>query len=296
MRALPKIAAAGIVLGLSLPAHATAPCGRYDAIAPIPRNPAAETHPEEYFQAGFMITSRQRLDRLPSGRYVYLVDDRGHLMVSAAVPNLKARDHFVVSHRSLYNSLRARLEPADSLRIRAAGEFYVTGSGAVRQINNKSKTYPSDLAHLNHGVDRLREAGLPVDQGTRIVDFNDAVLRRKIPGSHAAAVEEAQAQLQMDADPKLREVLRRFTVLQEKLAKILPQNTHGEIDLTRLSEWVGDHPGPEFSRLTAWQILSIAESESPALSLWQAHQSNIKLERVLKDLEDLARELGPRRR
>lgn len=112
----------------------------------------------------------ENLAELNDGAHVYLITTKGRVISSPRVPSLTADPdgEIFATHRALLEKLKERDPGAEIL---AAGEFHVM-NGRIAQLNNRAGTFHGGPVQLHLAEQRLRERGLPIEEGTQRVDHS----------------------------------------------------------------------------------------------------------------------------
>lgn len=153
---------------------------------------------------------------LPDQTYAYVVDAAGNIAMMPRVvdpgikvlPSVDAIDAtFIGSHlgliRILENSPSAQAI-AGTGKIVSAGEFVVR-NGRVLAVSNGSGTLYPKPAHLEYGLQKLKSAGLRVDERTQILDFSSQELLKL----HYSVADQARIEIQALRNPKFVKLLAR---------------------------------------------------------------------------------------
>lgn len=116
--------------------------------------------------SGALLAKNLRVPQLPIGNYVYLITNRGEILLAAKY-NLKKMPQGLATHKSLLKMYEKRRGTSAEPRIVAAGEFQ-TAFGRVAEISNKSGNFRGSKPSLDLAVQVLRSRGLPMDSSTQI--------------------------------------------------------------------------------------------------------------------------------
>lgn len=156
-------------------------------------------------------------DLMPDGKYIYLIDKRGQVIVSPREVNLSEGPDgkILATHRALYKRLELRRQ---GIEILAAGEFELFG-GSMVELNNRAGTFYGGPLQLHIAEDRFRRFGIPFHDNARMVEYSTAPPNAS---PHETAMQAAQTIARVLRDPALRKPYDKFKEFYRLLALRAP--------------------------------------------------------------------------
>ncbi|MGZ3721805.1 MAG: hypothetical protein ACXVA9_02665 [Bdellovibrionales bacterium] len=155
-----------LLLAFAAQAHVSKPCEEALLLAkPIPRT-VMPLYPIEMDAAGQIIGFKDRIPRLETGFYIYLITAGGETLLAPKY-DLQDSKKNLATHKSLLEMYKRSNGTAEDPVIVAGGEFQMAFDQTVA-IGNRSGNFRGDPQSLRLAVNILTLQGLPISRGTKI--------------------------------------------------------------------------------------------------------------------------------
>jgi hypothetical protein len=162
----------------------------------IPKDETVKRIEGEYYTAGKFFDLGMEFPELEEGKTIYILYlDKGdfRLIYSPEIPDMNIKpdaEEILVTHRSL----EARLSESGYDAVICSGEINIV-NGRMNEINNRSNTFKGEEKHLFSALMFFRQAGLKIENRTRLVDFSDLVNQAQLP--HLKSLDRAKILLEV---------------------------------------------------------------------------------------------------
>jgi hypothetical protein len=153
------------------------------------------------------IGSAAKLPKLDEKTYLYVIDKNQNLALierfldPGADVKITNRTKFLGSHEGLKRLLQTK--SSEQVELISAGEIVIR-NGRVFSVSNGAGTYKGTTVHLDYGIEKLKQAGLAINDRTEVRDFSKSVFADPHDFDGKGTIEALRAL----RDPKFASVLQ----------------------------------------------------------------------------------------